>query len=178
MANHILDLDERRQKRVSSKHPVDYEIGGTILKGIIVNASSNGIMVKSSVSLATVLDVLSFLDREPGYRTVLEFIFEGEPYVAEAEIKHFHLDSSGGGRYTFDLTDCDLNSLEVGMPVEMSFRRKYRDTLRGVHGYFWKATPPRMSTMRNISTCCPPLLPRQPSLLRTPTSTSRPSSWP
>ncbi|UCG84425.1 MAG: hydroxymethylglutaryl-CoA synthase family protein [Dehalococcoidia bacterium] len=50
----------------------------------------------------------------------------------------------GGGRYTFDLTDCDLNALEVGMPVEMSFRRKYRDTLRGVHGYFWKATPPRV----------------------------------
>jgi uncharacterized OB-fold protein len=50
----------------------------------------------------------------------------------------------GGGRYTFDLTDCDLNSLEVGTPVEMSFRRKYRDALRGVHGYFWKATPPRM----------------------------------
>jgi len=50
----------------------------------------------------------------------------------------------GGGRYTFDLTDCDLNSLEVGMSVEMSFRRKYRDLQRGVHGYFWKATPPRV----------------------------------
>jgi uncharacterized OB-fold protein len=47
----------------------------------------------------------------------------------------------GGGRYTFDLTDCDPDSLEVGMPVEMSFRRKYRDPHRGVHGYFWKATP-------------------------------------
>ncbi len=47
----------------------------------------------------------------------------------------------GGGRHTFDLTDCDLDALEVGMPVEMTFRRKYRDALRGVHGYFWKATP-------------------------------------
>lgn len=101
MATHVIQLDERRQKRLSSKHPVDYEIGGTILKGIIVNASSNSIMVRSSVSLATVLDVLSFLDREPSYRTVVEFIFEGVAYVAEAEIKHFHLDSSGGGRYTF-----------------------------------------------------------------------------
>jgi uncharacterized OB-fold protein len=50
---------------------------------------------------------------------------------------------AGGGRYTFDMTDCDLNALEVGMPVEMSFRRKYRDMHRGVHGYFWKATPKR-----------------------------------
>jgi 3-hydroxy-3-methylglutaryl CoA synthase len=49
----------------------------------------------------------------------------------------------GGGRYNFDLTDCELNSLEVGMPVEMSFRRKYRDSVRGIHGYFWKATPER-----------------------------------
>ena len=49
----------------------------------------------------------------------------------------------GGGRYTFDLTDCDLDSLEVEMPVEMSFRRKYRDATRGIHGYFWKAVPPR-----------------------------------
>jgi len=49
----------------------------------------------------------------------------------------------GGGRYTFDLTDCDLDSLKVGMPVEMTFRRKYRDMVRGIHGYFWKATLPR-----------------------------------
>ena len=49
----------------------------------------------------------------------------------------------GGGRYTFDLTDSELDALEVGMPVEMSFRRKYRDPNRGIHGYFWKATPQR-----------------------------------
>ena len=49
----------------------------------------------------------------------------------------------GGGRYTFDLTDSDLDALEVGMRVEMSFRRKYRDPNRGIHGYFWKATPGR-----------------------------------
>ena len=49
----------------------------------------------------------------------------------------------GGGRYTFDLTDSDLDALEVGMRVEMSFRRKYRDPNRGIHGYFWKATPER-----------------------------------
>ena len=49
----------------------------------------------------------------------------------------------GGGRYNFDLTDCDLESLKVGIPVEMTFRRKYRDAVRGIHGYFWKATLPR-----------------------------------
>ncbi len=53
------------------------------------------------------------------------------------------VDFEGGGRWLFDLNDCDLDSLEVGMPVEMSFRRKYHDVSRGVHVYYWKATPVR-----------------------------------
>ena len=50
----------------------------------------------------------------------------------------------GGGRWLLDLTDCDLDSLEVGMPVEMSFRRKYHDASCGIYAYFWKATPVRV----------------------------------
>ncbi len=53
------------------------------------------------------------------------------------------IDFDGGGRYWFDLTDCELESLEIGMPVEMTFRRKYLDEARGISGYFWKATPRR-----------------------------------
>ncbi len=53
------------------------------------------------------------------------------------------VDFEGGGRWLFDVTDCELESLEVGMPVEMSLRRKYHDAQRGVHVYFWKATPVR-----------------------------------
>ncbi|HEY48795.1 MAG TPA: hydroxymethylglutaryl-CoA synthase family protein [Dehalococcoidia bacterium] len=48
-----------------------------------------------------------------------------------------------GGRFAFNLTDCDMESLSVDMPVEMSFRKKYADQVRGIHGYFWKAMPPR-----------------------------------
>ncbi|MBT8342582.1 MAG: 3-hydroxy-3-methylglutaryl CoA synthase [Desulfatitalea sp.] len=47
----------------------------------------------------------------------------------------------GGGKYMFDLTDCDLDELETGMPVRMSFRRRYHDKKRGISGYFWKAVP-------------------------------------
>lgn len=47
----------------------------------------------------------------------------------------------GGGRFMFNFTDCDLNSVKVGMPVDMSFRKKYYDEKRGIHGYFWKAVP-------------------------------------
>lgn len=51
------------------------------------------------------------------------------------------VDFEGGGRYWFDFTDCDLESLKVGMPTEMTFRKKYVDEARGQHGYFWKAIP-------------------------------------
>ena len=54
------------------------------------------------------------------------------------------VDFDGGGRWLFDLDDCELDSLEVGLPVEMSFRRKYHDISRGIHAYFWKATPVRV----------------------------------
>ncbi len=49
----------------------------------------------------------------------------------------------GGGRYWFDFTDCDADSLKVGMPVEMIFRRKYADKEHGMNTYFWKAIPVR-----------------------------------
>lgn len=51
------------------------------------------------------------------------------------------VDFDGGGRYWFDLTDCRLDSLEVNQPVQMTFRRKYQDQARSLHGYFWKAMP-------------------------------------
>ncbi|MFC2003538.1 hydroxymethylglutaryl-CoA synthase family protein [Chloroflexota bacterium] len=53
------------------------------------------------------------------------------------------IDFEGGGRFVFEFTDCESGSLKIGMPVEMSFRRKYLDESRGIHGYFWKAIPVR-----------------------------------
>ena len=53
------------------------------------------------------------------------------------------VDFVGGGRYWFDLTDCESGGLQVGMPVEMSFRRKFTDEKRGIYAYFWKAMPLR-----------------------------------
>jgi 3-hydroxy-3-methylglutaryl CoA synthase len=53
------------------------------------------------------------------------------------------LNFEGGGRYAFNITDCGMESLAVDMLMEMSFRRKYVDAVRGIHGYFWKAVPPR-----------------------------------
>ena len=47
----------------------------------------------------------------------------------------------GGGKYMFDFTDCALDELSPGMPVTMTFRRKYYDETRDISGYFWKAVP-------------------------------------
>ncbi|UCB50700.1 MAG: hydroxymethylglutaryl-CoA synthase family protein [Deltaproteobacteria bacterium] len=51
------------------------------------------------------------------------------------------VDFEGGGRYWFDITDCQMESLEVGQAVQMTFRRRYVDEARGITGYFWKIMP-------------------------------------
>ena len=73
------------------------------------------------------------------------FTYTGDNLAASIDPPAIYgvVDFEGGGRSQFDLTDCDLDSVKVGMPVEMTFRRKYLDEARGVHGYFWKATPVR-----------------------------------
>lgn len=68
-------------------------------------------------------DMLAFTPNPPGIYAVIDF--------------------EGGGRYWFDVTDCDLESMEIGMPVELSFRRKYVDDRGGIIGYYWNAAPMR-----------------------------------
>jgi 3-hydroxy-3-methylglutaryl CoA synthase len=52
----------------------------------------------------------------------------------------------GGGRLAADFTDCRLEDLSVGLPVQMVFRRKGVDTVRGFTNYFWKAVPQPQSS--------------------------------
>jgi 3-hydroxy-3-methylglutaryl CoA synthase/uncharacterized OB-fold protein len=49
------------------------------------------------------------------------------------------VDFEDGGRLLLDFADCSLDAVSVGMPVRMSFRRKYADEARGHYGYYWKA---------------------------------------
>ena len=51
------------------------------------------------------------------------------------------IEFEGGGRAFFDLTDRVPAKVEVGMPVEMTFRKLQYD--RGLTNYFWKARPVR-----------------------------------
>ena len=78
-------------------------------------------------------------------RKALVFNYTGDNLAASVSPPTIYgmVDFEGGGRAWLDFTDCDLEDLKVGMPVELSFRRKYFDEGRGVHGYFWKVVPAR-----------------------------------
>jgi len=51
------------------------------------------------------------------------------------------VDFEGGGRIMCDMTDRDPAAVEVGMPVEMTFRRLYY--VGGIYNYWWKCQPAR-----------------------------------
>jgi uncharacterized OB-fold protein len=51
------------------------------------------------------------------------------------------VDFEGGGRGAFEVTDRTPREIEVGMPVEMTFRHLFYD--RGIHNYYWKVKPIR-----------------------------------
>jgi hydroxymethylglutaryl-CoA synthase len=49
------------------------------------------------------------------------------------------IDFEGGGRFVCELTDYDLSTVKIGMPVEMTFRKLSAG--KGIVNYFWKAKP-------------------------------------
>ena len=51
------------------------------------------------------------------------------------------VDFDGGGRFRCELTDASEDEVDIGLRVEMTFRRLV--TAAGVHNYFWKARPDR-----------------------------------
>jgi len=48
----------------------------------------------------------------------------------------------GGGRMWAYMTDKDEAKVEIGMPLEMTFRKLF--TMDGIHNYFWKCSPIRI----------------------------------
>ncbi len=88
---------------------------------------------------------------ECGYREGLEevklsrrgrlFTFTND-YLTETPdppTTHAVVDLEGGGRVFVQLTDCEAERVEIGMPLELTFR-KYHEGY-GIKNYFWKARP-------------------------------------
>jgi uncharacterized OB-fold protein len=69
--------------------------------------------------------------------TVFSFTQDNLAAVADPPAIVVLVDFEGGGRSFFDMTDRDPQKVEIGMPVEMTFRKFQRD--RGLTNYFWKA---------------------------------------
>jgi uncharacterized OB-fold protein len=49
------------------------------------------------------------------------------------------VDFEGGGRATFMMTDCDPSQVQIGMNVEMTFRKLYE--MENINNYYWKTKP-------------------------------------
>jgi uncharacterized OB-fold protein len=61
--------------------------------------------------------------------------------VGDPPLTYAIVDFEGGGRVFSEMTDRDLSKLEVGMPVEMTFRKM--QIPGAFHDYFWKCRPLR-----------------------------------
>lgn len=72
---------------------------------------------------------------------VTTFTIDRLAYSLSPPVVGVIIDFDGGGRFKAELTDTDPDEVEVGMRVQMTFRRLM--TADGVHNYFWKATPIR-----------------------------------
>ncbi|MCX6000618.1 MAG: OB-fold domain-containing protein, partial [Chloroflexi bacterium] len=83
-------------------------------------------------------DDYSFLGRKA---VVFSFTQDNLAASADSPACVVLVDFEGGGRAFFDLTDREPGKLEIGMPVEMTFRKMQFD--RGITNYFWKAKPVR-----------------------------------
>jgi len=79
-----------------------------------------------------------FADKEA---TVFTFTQDNLAAVPDVPATVAVVDFDGGGRAVFDMTDRDPAQLEMGMRVEMTFRKLFFD--RGINNYYWKARPIR-----------------------------------
>ncbi|MDP2952941.1 MAG: OB-fold domain-containing protein, partial [Chloroflexota bacterium] len=72
------------------------------------------------------------------------FTFSMDQRAMEVELPNVLcvVDLEGGGRFYGQMTDREPEKLEVGMPVELTFRRIHGGS--GLHNYFWKVRPIRV----------------------------------
>lgn len=69
--------------------------------------------------------------------TIVTFTVDRLVYSVSPPVIFAVVDFDGGGRMPVELTDVDEGEVQIGMRVEMTFRRLF--TSDGIHNYFWKA---------------------------------------
>jgi len=73
--------------------------------------------------------------------TVTTFTVDKLAYSPSPPVVFAVVDFDSGERLPVELTDVDADEVEIGMRVEMTFRRLF--TADGIANYFWKARPVR-----------------------------------
>src|SRR5213076_977280 len=73
--------------------------------------------------------------------TVTTFTVDKLAYSQSPPVVFAVVDFDDGTRLPVELTDVDAGDVEIGMRVEMTFRRLF--TADGIANYFWKARPAR-----------------------------------
>ncbi|NWD66917.1 OB-fold domain-containing protein [Pseudomonas gingeri] len=79
--------------------------------------------------------------------TVLSWSAEYLSYHPSPPNYYGQVDFDGGGRILLEFTDIAKGEVDSGTRMDMVFRLKDIDELRGFNRYFWKATPVRASTL-------------------------------
>jgi len=72
---------------------------------------------------------------------VFSFSHDYVMQTADPPVTVTFVDFEGGGRIMCDMTDRDPAAIEVGLPLEMTFRRLYY--VGGIYNYWWKCQPIR-----------------------------------
>lgn len=72
---------------------------------------------------------------------IFTFSMDERAAVPDLPLVVIIVDLEGGGRFFTRLTDRDPKTIDVGMPVELTFRYMYDGA--GIHNYFWLARPVR-----------------------------------
>ena len=71
------------------------------------------------------------------YTFTLDHLSSGQ--YLNVPVARMVIDLEGGGRVFLEMTDADPNEVEVGLPVEVLFRRLHEGA--NFHNYYWKARP-------------------------------------
>jgi hydroxymethylglutaryl-CoA synthase len=74
---------------------------------------------------------------------IFSFVVDYNVYVPVPPVVHAYINFDGGGRIQLQVVDVDPFTIQIGQPMEMTYRRKQVDVPRGVSIYYWCATPVR-----------------------------------
>ncbi len=80
---------------------------------------------------------------------VFSYMVDHNVAVAMPPVIVAYINFEGGGRINLQLVDMDPYEMKIGLPVEMTYRRKQIDVPRGVNIYYWCATPVRDGDQSN-----------------------------